>query len=208
MELVAVEAHVQDVERAHGRPAILVGEGERDQAVGLDLLGQLHELVPGLRDCVTLLREQALPIEHDPRVGNDRHGVFLAVITLGGLGHALRVVGADRLPDVVDRSQQAVAGREPETLTGEPLHDVLGRALHERVELILEIVVIRDGDGGGDARLGRAVIDHRLDRRGRDLLVLIRADRRCAERGRGGRGGGSGCGRRRRGGGSGAARGR
>ena len=55
VELIAVHAHVQDVERAHGRPAVLVGEGERDEAVGLDLLGQRDELVPRLRDGVALL---------------------------------------------------------------------------------------------------------------------------------------------------------
>ena len=37
VELVAVEAHVQDVERAHGRPAVLVPERERDEAVRLHL---------------------------------------------------------------------------------------------------------------------------------------------------------------------------
>ena len=69
VEVVAVEPEVEDVERAHRRPAVLVAEGERDQAVRLDLRGERLELVEGLRDLVALLRRKALAVEDRPRIG-------------------------------------------------------------------------------------------------------------------------------------------
>ena len=50
VELVPVEAHVEDVEGAHGRPALEVAERERDEPVGLHLLGEGDELLPRRRD--------------------------------------------------------------------------------------------------------------------------------------------------------------
>ena len=80
MELVTVHAKVEDVERAHRRPAILVGEGDRDEAVRLNLLAEGLEIVHRRRDGVALFREQALAIEDGPRVVVNRDEVLVTVV--------------------------------------------------------------------------------------------------------------------------------
>ena len=102
VELVAVQAEVELVERAHRRPAAVVAERERDDARVLHVRRQGHQVLHGRR-----------PPTRSPRTGSGgsgcpsvvgpRHEVELAVLPgrgeLEALGHG--VVQA-RLPDVVD----------------------------------------------------------------------------------------------------------
>src|SRR6478672_11397323 len=81
VEVVAVDAQVDLVERAHGGPAVLVAEGDRVEAVLLHLRAERVELVEGLGDLVALVLEDALAVEDRPRVVGDRHEVLLAVGT-------------------------------------------------------------------------------------------------------------------------------
>jgi len=129
VEVVAVDAHVQDVERAHRGPAVLVREGDRRQAVGLHLLGERDELIPGLRDRVALLLEDALAIEDRPRIVVDRDEVLVAVEARRGSLHRRRHLRRQRLPDVVDRGREAPLGEELHPVAGEPREEVVRRAL-------------------------------------------------------------------------------
>ena len=90
MEVVAVEPEVEDVEGAHRRPALLVAESDRRQAVGLHLGGQGLQVVPRLRDRVALVLEEALPVEDGPRVVVHRDRVDLAVVADRPTGRSLR----------------------------------------------------------------------------------------------------------------------
>ena len=103
MEVVAVQPEVEDVERALGRPAVLVAEGDRGQAVGLHLLAQGDQVVPRRRDRVALVGEDALAVEDRPRVVVDRDAVDLAVVADDRVGEARREVALDLGPHVVDR---------------------------------------------------------------------------------------------------------
>ena len=80
MEVIPVEAKVEDVEGAHGRPAVAVAESERSEAVRLHLGAQGEEVVTGGRNRVALVREEALAVEDAPRVVVDRDAVDLLVI--------------------------------------------------------------------------------------------------------------------------------
>ena len=71
VESLAVHPHVQDVEGAHCRPAVLVAGREGDKAIGLHLRCERHEIGEGGRDRVTLRGEEALLVHDDPRVGPD-----------------------------------------------------------------------------------------------------------------------------------------
>ena len=102
VEVVAVDAHVDVVERAHRGPAVLVAEGDRRHAVLLDLLAERLEVVQVRGRLVAVLLPDALPVEDRPRVVVERHEVLLAVEPGGGLLEGVGEAAADLLPDVVD----------------------------------------------------------------------------------------------------------
>jgi hypothetical protein len=163
VEVVAVDAHVQVVEGAHRRPAVLVGEGDRGQAVALDLLCQRDELVPGLGRLVAALLEDALPVEDRPRVVVEGDEVLLAVEAGGGLLERVGEVAADLPPHVGDGARQAALGEELHAVAGEPHEHVVGSALQVVVDLLLERLVLDRVDLGG--------VPGRLLEVGEDLLI-------------------------------------
>ena len=180
VEVVAVDAHVQDVERAHRGPAVLVRERDRRDAVALHLLGERDELVPGLRNRVALLLEDALPVEDRPRVVVDRDEVVVPVQALRRRLHGRREVRLERRPHVVDRGQQPLLGEELHAVPGEPGEHVLWPALQVAVDLLLERVVVDRVDldlGPGGLR------ERGEDGRGgllRDRVGRVRAERHGA----------------------------
>ncbi len=68
VEVVAVGAQVDHVEHAHLRPATVVGRRERGDAVGVHLLAEGEQVVPGRGDLVALFLEQTHPVVDGPRV--------------------------------------------------------------------------------------------------------------------------------------------
>ena len=160
VELVAVQAHVDVVEGAHGRPAILVGKLDGDDSVALHLLAQGLEFVEGGGDGVTLLRPEALAVEEAPGVVVVRDEVHFSVGACRSLLHGVRVVGANLLPHVVDGCQQALLGVVLHAVAGEPREGVVGTALQVRGDLVLEVVVGDHIGADGDAALlGEGVRD-------------------------------------------------
>jgi hypothetical protein len=157
VELVAVDAQIQLVEGAHGRPAVLVGEGDRDQAVLLHLLGQRDQLVQGLGRLVAPVLPERLAVEEPPRVGGQGHEVLLAVLTGGGGLHGLAHPG-DAAPDVADVAGQALGGEELHPVAGEPGEHVVGVALQVVVDVLLEGLVL---DGAGLDRQSRLLLEGR-----------------------------------------------
>lgn len=153
MELVAVEPHVDVVERAHGRPAVLVGKADRDDTVGLHLGRQRLEGIEIFRNLVALLRPEALAVEETPRVVVVRHEVHLAVRAGGGFLQGIREISADLLPDIIDGSEEALAGVELHPVAREPGERVVRRALQVGVDLVLEVVVRHHVGVNGLARL-------------------------------------------------------
>ena len=139
VEVVAVDAHVEDVERAHGRPAVLVGEADRGQAVLLHLRAEGLELVERLRDLVALLLRTGSCGRRPPR-GSCRAGRSTAcrprrwTACLEGVAHV------DVVPDVGDVAGQALLGEEAHAVAGEPGEDVVGLALQVVVDLLLEVL--------------------------------------------------------------------
>jgi hypothetical protein len=185
VELVAVGAHVDVVEGAHGGPAVLVAEGNRHEVVGLHLGTQGDEFIEGLRLRVALGCPHALAVEEAPRVVVVRDEVLLAVRTGGCLGEALGVVAADLLPDIVDRGEQPLARVILRAVAGEPSESVVRAALQVGVDVVLEVVV-RDGVGG-DLVTG-LLGEGRGEGRVRALRNIVR---RAGAEGHGLRGGGS-----------------
>ena len=175
VELVAVLAHVDVVERAHRRPAVLVGEADRDATVRLDLLGQRDVVVPVLRGLVALLLERALPVEQRPRVVVDRHEVLLAVRAgRGGLERVGEAVQA--APDVADVLEVALLGEELHPVPGEPGGHVVRVGLQVPGDVRL-IVVVRHGVYlDRVARLLRVAVHHRLQRLHRRRVGVVRAE--------------------------------
>ena len=150
----------------------------------LHLVAERLELVDGRRDGVALLLEEALAIEDDPRVVVDRDEVELAV-RAGRRGlEARRHVLLDVGPHVVDRREQALGREEPQAVPGEPLDDVVRRALQVRADLVLERVVVVDVDLDGGARLRLAIVDDGPGRRSSGLVALVRAERVVSPSGR------------------------
>jgi hypothetical protein len=162
--VVAVRAQVDDVERAERRPAVLVRERQRDQAVALHLLGQREELVPCRRDLVALGLEDALVVEDDPRVVVERHQVVLAVQPLGQALRGVVEVAADLLPHVVDRAEQALRGEELQPVPGEPGGQRVRRALQVVADVVLERVVVDRVDADLHAGLAGGLLDQRRER--------------------------------------------
>ena len=166
MELIAVDAHVDDVEGAHRRPAVLVGERDRGEAVLLHLGTEGLELVEGRGDLVALLLPHARAVEDCPRVVVQRHEVLLAVVArrrrLEGVGE----LAADLRPDVRDVAGQALRGEEPHPVPGEPGEDVIRLALEIGVDVLLERVVV----DGVDRPLHAAVGSERRNGVGKRLL--------------------------------------
>ena len=155
MVLIAVQPHVEDVEGAHRRPAVLVGEGEGDELVGLHLLGQRFELVQGRGRLVPLLLPDRLAVEDRPRVVGLGREVLLAVIARGR--SLERVVDPVQRPDVADVADQATGGEEPHPVAGEPGEDVVRAALEVVVDVLLERVVLNVVDRDLHAALLREV---------------------------------------------------
>jgi hypothetical protein len=93
VEVEAVEPHVENIEGPHGRPAVLVAEGERRDVLALHVLHERHQVVPGAGGLEAVLLEHRFAIEDRPRVVADRHEVLLAVRgcrgLLEGVAHAL-----------------------------------------------------------------------------------------------------------------------
>src|SRR5215211_2890795 len=156
VELVAVDTQVELVEGAHGRPAVLVGEGDRDQAVLVHLLGQGDQLVEGLGGLVALLLPDRLAVEDRPRVGGQGHEVLLAVVAGGGLLEGL-AHPREAAVDVTDVAGQALGGEEPHPVAGEPGEHVVGVALQVVVDVLLEGVVVDGVDLHGHPRGGQHV---------------------------------------------------
>ena len=177
VEVVAVDAHVQDVERAHRRPPVLVGERDRREPVLLHLLREGDELVPRLRDLVPVLLEHALAVEDRPRVVVDRHEVVVAVEALRRLLQRRRELRLERIPHVVDRRQQSLLREELHAVAGEPGEDVLRLALQVRVDLLLERVVVDGVDAELRPRLLTECLEHRGVRGLRDRIGRVGADR-------------------------------
>ena len=198
MEVVAVHPHVDDVEGAHCGPAVLVGEGDRREPVGLHLLGERDELVPGLRDRVAVLLPHALAVVHRPRVGVDRDEVVVPVRALRGVLEGRGKLRLERRPDVVDRGEQALRREELHPVAGEPGEDVLGLALEVGVDLLLERVVVDRVDLDVDPCLLRERLEHVRVGLLRHGIGAVRAERdgarreRPAERGRKAARGGAG----------------
>ena len=181
MELVAVDAHVEDVERAHRGPAVLVGERDRRQPVGLHLLGEGDELIPRLRDRVALLLPEALAVVDGPRVVLVRHEVLVPVEARRGGLDRRRHLRRQRLPDVVDRRGQALRREELHPVAGEPREDVVRAALQVAVDLVLERVVVDRVGLDLDARVGGELLRDRGE--GLDPRVgLVRPERDGAPR--------------------------
>ena len=142
MEVVAVQPKVEDVEGAHGRPTVLVAEGERRQAVRLHLRAEGEEIGPGRRDGVTLGREDALPVEDAPRVVVDRDAIDMLVVADDRVREAGRVVGRNLGPKIVDRGGKTLVREEAHPVAGEPEEDVVRGGAQVVVDLILERVVV------------------------------------------------------------------
>src|SRR2546430_2586981 len=158
VELVPVGPHVQVVEGAHRRPAVLVGEAERGgDPVLLHLLHERDELVPRTRRLVALRVEGALPVEHRPGVVVERHEVLLAVRACRRALEPLAEAGQPR-PDIADVREEALLREELHAETGEPGGHVIRVGLQVPGDVRL-VVVVRHG------------ID--LDRVARLLLVGI-----------------------------------
>ncbi len=153
VEVVAVDAQVELVERAHRRPAVLVAERDRDEAVLLHLGAEGVEVVEGLGDLVAVLGEHALAVEDRPRVVGGRHEVLLAVVTGGGL---LERVAQSResTPDVGDVPREVLGGEEAHPVSREPREDVVGRSLQVVVDVLLERVVVDRVDLHREPRVG------------------------------------------------------
>ena len=104
VEVVPVHAQVQDVERAHRGPAVLVARTRSASRPSFWIcLPRVLRSSHVARDGVALLGEDALPIEDRPRIVVDRHPVDLAVVAATDLGEAVGVVALDLGPHVVDR---------------------------------------------------------------------------------------------------------
>ena len=176
MEVVAVGAHVDVVERAHGGPAVLVAEGDRRHAVLLDLLAERLEVVEVRGRLVAVLLPDALLVEDRPRVVVERDEVLLAVEARRGLLERLGEVAADLLPDVADVGRQFALGEELHAVAGEPGEHVVGRALEVVVDLLLERVVVDRVDVDRDARDGLELVERLLERALGDGVGVVRAE--------------------------------
>src|SRR5207237_7807561 len=106
MKVVAVEAEVEDVESAHGGPAVLVGKGDGCQVVLLHLLAQRFEVVPVGWNLVVARGEHVFAVEDRPWVVRRRHRVYVAVVTLHGCRKALSEVALHIVPDIFDKMSQ------------------------------------------------------------------------------------------------------
>ena len=190
VEVVAVDPQVELVEGAHGRPAVLVAEGDRDEAVLLHLRAEGLELVERLGLLVAVLLEDALAVEDRPRVVGRRDEVLLAVVAGRGLLERVGHPGARQvLPDVGDVAREALGGEEPHPVAGEPHPHVVGRALEVVVDVLLEGVVVDRVDLGRQAGVGLLEGVHDgLDGGLRHGVGLVGADRHGAGGGTAGAG--------------------
>ena len=208
VEVEAVEPHVEDVERAHRGPPVLVAEGERRDALALHVVHQRHEVVVVGRRLPPVLVEDGLAVEDRPRVVAHRHEVLLAVRR--GRGLLEGVVEAVDGPLVTEVGDQAVLGELGHPVAGEPGEDVVRRALEVGVDALLERVVVDGVDRDRGVGLLAVGVGHGLEPvvGGTGALRLVdaeasrrrrtsrpsrrrrtrRAGWRCRRRGRSGRG--------------------
>jgi hypothetical protein len=149
VELEAVQPHIEVVEGAHGRPAVLVRETDRDQTVLLHRGAERFEFVEGLRLGVAAFLPEAFAVEESPGVVVVGHQVLFAV-RAGGCGfERIGEVAADLLPEVVDRGDQAFLRVVLHPVTGEPGEGVVRAALQVGIDLLLEVVVRNHVGGHG-----------------------------------------------------------
>jgi hypothetical protein len=167
VELVAVDAHVQVVERAAGGPEVLVGELDRDDALGLHLLAEGDEVVERGGHLPAGGLPHRLPVEEAPGVVVVRHEVLLAVRTRGRLLQGRGELVADLVPDVAHVADEALRGDVLHAVAGEPGERVVRAALEVVGDLVLEGVVV------GDARLDR-VLRLLLERGGEGRVARLR----------------------------------
>ena len=129
-----------------GGPGILVAEGDRHHAGGLELLAGLEELGIGLRLGDAVGGEDLLVVEHELGVDVDRHAIELALVLEGahrGFGEAvLPVAVIDRRRDV----EGAAAARELLAELARPREEHVGHLVrgHQHADLVLVGLV---GDG-------------------------------------------------------------
>lgn len=123
------------------RPAVLVTEGERHQAVLLHLLGERPVLVKGLGDVISLVPEHALPVEDGPRIVVVRHQILLAVqarrLFLQRIGESVEVP-----PKIADVGEQSLLREVLHTVAREPHEDIVRGALEIAVDVLLEVLVV------------------------------------------------------------------
>ena len=174
--LVPVDPKVEDVERPHRGPAVLVREGDRGEAVLLHLLGQRYQVVHRLGDGVAVGCPDGLAVEERPRVVAGGHEVLLAVVARRC---GLEPVGepGEVRPHVADVAGQALGGEEAHAVAGEPGEDVIGLALQVVVDVLLERVVVHRVDLHGVPGRRIEAIGLSLQRCARDLVRLVRAER-------------------------------
>ena len=180
MEVVTVQPHIEDVERAHRGPSIALAEGDRNDAVGDHPVAESPELSDRRRDRVAFSGKQTLPIHDRPRVVVHRDEVRPAVRAERRRLQARRHVLLDVRPDIVDRLEQTLRCEEADAVTGEPLDDVVGRLLQVRADLILEGVMVVDVHPDVDTRRAFAVVDDGLNGPLRAGVALVGAKRGSA----------------------------
>ena len=131
MELVAVEAQVQHVERAHRRPTVHVAKGNGSQLVLLHPRTKRQQLIPCGRHFVAVCRPDALAVEHRPGVGVDGDAVDPTVISADRADKTRSEVVLDQGPDFVDRRDQALLGEVAHPISGAPGpgEEIVGRAV-------------------------------------------------------------------------------
>ena len=98
----------------------VVGRSEwRLDPVGLHLVEEGDELVPGHGDLVSRFLEGALPVVHRPRVVVEGHEVLVAVRRCRGGLETLAEAG-ETLPHVADVADHTAIGEGPHAVAGEP----------------------------------------------------------------------------------------
>jgi len=184
VELVAVDARVQHVERAHRFPAALVAGGETDEALRLHAVEHLHEIVPVV-DAIRIdaeFGEHRLAEVQAPRVPRLRNEVLLAVETGRRDLVRLCVLVADLVPHVGEVDEQTLLGEELHAEAGHPLEGVIRGSLQVLRQVVLE--GIRLGRVVGDRVAGLRLVrgDERLQLLGGRLVDGARTEGERADR--------------------------
>ena len=198
VNVVTVGAQVQIVEHTGSGPQILGADGDRGDAVFLQLGTGCQQLVPGLRLGDAVLVQNVLPVINAPLIVGIGNAPLLAVAGHGRLDRLERAAEVRiRRPQSGQIFEQAGINKRAHTVSGIPSGHIWRASRKEVTDGWLVCLAVIDAQLDIDVGVGcLEILDNLFKRRFRRRVQVVEDDHKVVCRGRGRkkrRRGGKGC---------------